>query len=291
MDWLAHSAKGGYPAQTYADHVGCAVSTACRIAADASHDLPQLAPFVETVGLGTEYHDLGKLDDDNQSVLASPTGKALPREHVDAGTKHLFGLGTDTSRFAGMLAYAHHRGLPDVPDQKARGATAWRGDEKGGRFDPTAVIARTSAHLGDYLHRHGEALARSPTIPNTLTFKPAALDLRMALGCLVDADHGYGNALSVMRTVEEMEKAGVCAMSVEDTLLPRRFGVVHQLPEQRHEALGVGQPVGVDGADDPDAGESGGGAGFRSSIEDLVHPLVEESRALVERRCAGRAHG
>ena len=44
------------------------------------------------------------------------------------------------------------------------------------------------------------------------------------LPLLVDADHGYGNALSVMRTVEEMEKAGVCAMSVEDTLLPRRFG-------------------------------------------------------------------
>lgn len=190
MDWLAHSAKGGYPAQTYADHVDVAVSTARRIAAEASYDLPQSEPFVETVALGTEFHDLGKLDDDNQSVLASPTGKPLPREHVDAGTKHLFGLGTDTSRFAGMLAYAHHRGLPDVPDQKARGATAWRGDEKGGRFDPTAVIARTSAHLGDYLHRHGEALARSPTIPNTLTFKPAALDLRMALGCLVDADHG-----------------------------------------------------------------------------------------------------
>ncbi|MCD6707169.1 MAG: DEAD/DEAH box helicase [Thiobacillus sp.] len=189
MDWLAHSAKGGYPAQTYADHVGCAVSTACCIAAEASHDLPQSAPFVETVGLGTEFHDLGKLDEDNQSVLASPTGKALPHEHVDAGTKHLFGLGTDTSKFAGMLAYAHHRGLPDVPDQKARGATAWRGDEKGGRFDPTAVIARTSTHLGDYLHRHHEALARSPTIPNALTFKPAALDLRMALGCLVDADH------------------------------------------------------------------------------------------------------
>lgn len=190
MDWLAHSAKGGYPAQTYSDHVGCAVSTACGVAFEASHGLPQSAPFVETVGLGTEFHDLGKLDDDNQTMLASPTGKALPREHVDAGTKHLFGLGTDTSRFAGMLAYAHHRGLPDVPEQKARGATAWRGDEKGGRFDPTAVIAQTHAHLGDYLRRHHEALARLPTQPSTLPFRPAAFDLRMALGCLVDADHG-----------------------------------------------------------------------------------------------------
>jgi len=41
---------------------------------------------------------------------------------------------------------------------------------------------------------------------------------------LVDADHGYGNALNVRRTVEELETAGVCAMSIEDTVLPRPFG-------------------------------------------------------------------
>lgn len=189
MDWLAHSAKGRYPAQTYGDHVWRAVSTACDIASQASRGLPHSETFVETVALGTEFHDLGKLDDDNQTVLASPTGNALPREHVDAGTKHLFGLGTDTSRHAGMLAYAHHRGLPDVPDQKARGTTAWRGDERGSRFDPTEVIARTRTHLGDYLDRHHRALARSPTRPGTLAYRPAALDLRMALGCLVEADH------------------------------------------------------------------------------------------------------
>lgn len=190
MNWLAHSAKGSCPAQTYGDHIGRAMLKACDAACEASLGLPHSDLFVETVSLGTEFHDLGKLDDDNQAVLTSPTGKALPREHVDAGTKHLFGLGTDTSRFAGMLAYAHHRGLPDVSEQKARGATAWRGDEKGGRFDPTAVIVRTSAHLGDYLYRHHEALARTPAQPCAIPFKPVALDLRMALGCLVDADHG-----------------------------------------------------------------------------------------------------
>jgi carboxyvinyl-carboxyphosphonate phosphorylmutase len=44
------------------------------------------------------------------------------------------------------------------------------------------------------------------------------------LALLVDADHGYGNALSVRRTVEELETAGVCAMSIEDTVLPRPYG-------------------------------------------------------------------
>src|SRR5215213_7022356 len=35
------------------------------------------------------------------------------------------------------------------------------------------------------------------------------------LSVLVDADHGYGNALNVMRTVEETEHSGVSAMSIE----------------------------------------------------------------------------
>lgn len=44
------------------------------------------------------------------------------------------------------------------------------------------------------------------------------------LPLLVDADHGYGNALGVMRTVQELEAAGVAAMTVEDTALPQPFG-------------------------------------------------------------------
>jgi len=44
------------------------------------------------------------------------------------------------------------------------------------------------------------------------------------LSVIVDADHGYGNALNVMRTVEELEHAGISALSIEDTALPTRFG-------------------------------------------------------------------
>lgn len=45
-----------------------------------------------------------------------------------------------------------------------------------------------------------------------------------ALPLLVDADHGYGNALNVMRTVEELETAGIAALTIEDTALPQVFG-------------------------------------------------------------------
>ena len=46
------------------------------------------------------------------------------------------------------------------------------------------------------------------------------------LALMVDADHGYGNALNVMRTVEELETAGVSGMSIEDTELPIPYGTV-----------------------------------------------------------------
>lgn len=60
------------------------------------------------------------------------------------------------------------------------------------------------------------------------------------LSLIVDADHGYGNALNVMRTVEELEHAGVSAMSIEDTLLPMRFGQ----PEGTDELISTEEMVG-----------------------------------------------
>src|SRR6201995_1399425 len=44
-----------------------------------------------------------------------------------------------------------------------------------------------------------------------------------ALPVLVDADHGYGNALNVRRTVQELETAGAAGLTIEDTLLPAAF--------------------------------------------------------------------
>ncbi len=61
----------------------------------------------------------------------------------------------------------------------------------------------------------------------TLTeFAQQALRINRAMEVplLVDADHGYGNALNVMRTVQELETAGVAALTIEDTVLPRPYG-------------------------------------------------------------------
>ena len=44
------------------------------------------------------------------------------------------------------------------------------------------------------------------------------------LSVFADADQGYGNALNVMRTVEELEHAGLAGLSIEDLVMPAHFG-------------------------------------------------------------------
>lgn len=39
---------------------------------------------------------------------------------------------------------------------------------------------------------------------------------------IADADTGYGNAINVMRTVREFERAGAAAMIIEDQVMPKR---------------------------------------------------------------------
>jgi oxaloacetate decarboxylase len=58
------------------------------------------------------------------------------------------------------------------------------------------------------------------------------------LPLMVDADHGYGNALNVMRTVQELETAGVAALMIEDTLLPRTFGETKPMVTSLEEGVG-----------------------------------------------------
>ncbi len=98
-------------------------------------------------------------------------------------------------------------------------------------FDP--VSARLAAAAGYELGLFAGSVASATILgaPDVvlLTLSEFAGQARRigragALPLLVDADHGYGNALNVLRTVEELETAGVAALTIEDTLLPRRHG-------------------------------------------------------------------
>jgi carboxyvinyl-carboxyphosphonate phosphorylmutase len=100
-------------------------------------------------------------------------------------------------------------------------------------FDP--ISARIAADLGYEMGMLAGSVASLAVLgaPDlivlTLTeFAEQARRIARAsdLPLMVDADHGYGNALNVMRTVQELETAGVAGLSIEDTLLPTPFGEV-----------------------------------------------------------------
>jgi carboxyvinyl-carboxyphosphonate phosphorylmutase len=96
-----------------------------------------------------------------------------------------------------------------------------------------ALSARVAESVGYEIGMLAGSVASSTTLaaPDliVLTLPEFADQVRRimrasTLSLIVDADHGYGNALNVMRTVEELEHAGVSGMSIEDTAVPTRFG-------------------------------------------------------------------
>ncbi len=100
----------------------------------------------------------------------------------------------------------------------------------GSVFDP--ISARIAEDLGFEIGMFAGSIASFTVLgaPDlvVLTLTEFAGQIRRitragGLPLLVDADHGYGNALSVMRTVEELEAAGVAALTIEDTKLPRGY--------------------------------------------------------------------
>jgi oxaloacetate decarboxylase len=99
--------------------------------------------------------------------------------------------------------------------------------------------------------------------------------LRISRSCelpvMVDADHGYGNALNVMRTVEELESAGIAGLSIEDTTLPMPHAAA-KAPAMLSIEEGVGKmKAALAGRRDPDlviAGRTSAPA--LSSVEDTI---------------------
>jgi oxaloacetate decarboxylase len=61
---------------------------------------------------------------------------------------------------------------------------------------------------------------------------------------IVDADEGGGNALTVRRTVQDLEAAGVCAIELEDNLVPSRFPQPGSNARRHSEMIPAAEQVG-----------------------------------------------
>jgi carboxyvinyl-carboxyphosphonate phosphorylmutase len=91
-----------------------------------------------------------------------------------------------------------------------------------------------------------------------------------SLPVLVDADHGYGNALNVRRTVQELEAAGAAGLTIEDTLLPQAFGEAKTQLIPLEEGVGKMQAA-LDGRGDPSLViMARTGAASITSVEDAI---------------------
>ncbi len=91
-----------------------------------------------------------------------------------------------------------------------------------------------------------------------------------SLPFLVDADHGYGNALNVRRTVEELEVAGVAGLTIEDTLLPQAFGQAKAQVISLEEGVGK-MKAALDARSDPSLVIVGRtGAASITSVDDAI---------------------
>jgi 2-methylisocitrate lyase-like PEP mutase family enzyme len=100
-----------------------------------------------------------------------------------------------------------------------------------GVYDPFTALVATQAGFGT-LYVSGAAIAYTrlgrpdiglvsmTEVSDTL----ALIRDRVGACLIVDADTGYGNALNVVRTVREFERAGANAIQLEDQDFPKRCG-------------------------------------------------------------------
>jgi len=191
MKYLAHSAKRDIPAQLYQTHVYNVYEMAVGNAANAGKYSKYGALMKNSVAFAALYHDLGKLAPENQQVLKSSNRGSLPLHHWDAGVATLQSDGLSLAEnLAALFVYSHHIGLQSLPDENAKG--------KGNVFrdislnkEGISVKEVIDKGLSDYLESHKSLLSNMPKIIKSEWHgvSPTSLFMRMALSCLVDADH------------------------------------------------------------------------------------------------------
>lgn len=166
-------------------------------------------------------------------------------------------------------------------DRRRRFRSILSGDacvHPGSVHDP--ISARLAEHVGFEIGMYAGSTASLTVLgaPDhivlTLTeFTEQALRISRSCGLpvMVDADHGYGNALNVLRTVEELETAGIAGLSIEDTTLPLAHAAA-KAPAMLSIEEGCGKmKAALAGRRDPDlmiAGRTSAPA--LSTIEDTI---------------------
>lgn len=229
MEYLAHSARPdqGIPVQIYGEHITETRRLANNNADATGKYCPKYSVLLKAVSaLAGEYHDFGKLDDENQAVLSgAQPAKRLPVQHVDAGVVHLLQTDKQCNKLAAFVCYSHHIGLQSLPKEKAKGKHCFRDEEN------PALLKHTEESLHAYITRHRSCVLDTPIddTPNIGLSEPQVF-LRMALSCLANADHSdtarhYGEIQGepvLLRATERLTKLDRCITELGSNVADQR---------------------------------------------------------------------
>lgn len=138
-----------------------------------------LCTEVEAAG---RLHDCGKLAPENQEVLARSSKDPLPVRHEDAGAAWLL---ERTSKKAAMLVASHHSGLPSESEEGKKALMR----PPGKRYRLAQTIAHTDQHMAKYAAEYAQAGVLYACGTGDGGRGWSGLTHRIALSCLVDADH------------------------------------------------------------------------------------------------------
>lgn len=187
---LARSAKPdrGISAQTYAEHIaGVIERSKNNVSTMARYFLGNAQLLAEELKSAAIFHDLGKLDEENQKILRKVGGKKLPIHHQDAGVAQLRVCNRNE---AALFVYGHHIGLCSVTKEATRIEEMFRDESVIDNSDIETVFEHTNRHLEEYLKVHESCSYSIPHCKDIQQTGWSALTRRLAFSCLVDADYG-----------------------------------------------------------------------------------------------------
>jgi CRISPR-associated endonuclease Cas3-HD len=208
MEYLAHSRKGEYPAQSYKEHVMNVKENGVKYARDVeSYSKMSDGILADVVECAAVWHDIGKLDEENQEVLhEEKEARHLPVNHVDAGAAILM---QQEKIYPAMIVYSHHRGLPEIDSEEKRENRIFRDAH-------SDIREKVDESLEALKKIHQQEIPLSVQYTDRCYEGDRNIFFRMLLSCLADADHmdtaiTYGqsikeeNRLDLLRAEERLE--------------------------------------------------------------------------------------
>lgn len=197
---------GGESPQTYFDHI-TGVINRCRenvaqMLEFCSYSDEQKQAFLSILLNAAQFHDLGKLDVENQNVFQRNNSRAsLPIPHVDAGCAYLMSKISGNIKLrllpedyalleSTLMIFSHHAGLPYYRSQRIDRLNPFRYEDPDNCNNTNEIINNVNSHLDSYIRDHSEAFGTidEPDFSGTKLPKHSGLTRRLGLSCLVDAD-------------------------------------------------------------------------------------------------------